>query len=412
MTYTEAARKSRELVERYIQKLLGFGYQDVDIQVPISSNRDPNRSDAYVLELRRVSGFFWHEECGFNLEIGLCGGYYAPDNIVEIFDDIIEFIGDATVLSRINIGKEFLEHARNKGFTDINVGQFTDEKRARLIAFKENIKYSFDLHRRWPEEQTISDEDDDPIEFGADEIDTYTKKVKKLFKNRAGTDSYQIQLSSDLTKLSAAIRQDWDEHYLTVRLCNSDLTWEEDVFYNIIGYWLDAAYNQNCFLANLHDDCFHVHHISSNQGCFVAYKEGCKYEIEVSSKRIIDFDHMEGHIFEHFCAETLSLNGFNNVQVTQGSGDQGIDIIAYKDDIKYGIQCKCYSSDIGNKAVQEVYAGKSYYNCDVGVVLTNRYFTKSAIELARKSRVHLWDRQKLLELVENCKDRILGKYGK
>lgn len=119
MTYTEAARKSRELVERYMQKLLGFGYQDVDIQVPISSNRDPNRSDAYVLELRRVSGFFWHEECGFNLEIGLCGGYYAPDNIVEIFDDIIEFIGDATVLSKINIGKEFLEHARNKGFTDI-----------------------------------------------------------------------------------------------------------------------------------------------------------------------------------------------------------------------------------------------------------------------------------------------------
>ena len=73
---------------------------------------------------------------------------------------------------------------------------------------------------------------------------------------------------------------------------------------------------------------------------------------------------MDGHIFEYFCAEVLSLNGFSDVEVTQGSRDQGVDIIAYKDDIKYGIQCKCYSSDIGNKAVQEVYAGKNFYNCE------------------------------------------------
>lgn len=71
---------------------------------------------------------------------------------------------------------------------------------------------------------------------------------------------------------------------------------------------------------------------------------------------------MDGHTFEYFCAEVLSLNGFSDVEVTQGSRDQGVDIIAYKDDIKYGIQCKCYSSDIGNKAVQEVYAGKNFYN--------------------------------------------------
>lgn len=111
----------------------------------------------------------------------------------------------------------------------------------------------------------------------------------------------------------------------------------------------------------------------------------------------------------NFCAEILSLNGFADVQVTQGSRDQGVDIIAYKDDIKYGVQCKCYSSDIGNKAVQEVYAGKNFYNCDVAAVLTNRYFTKSAIELAQKNRVHLWDRCRLSELIENCKENLLGK---
>ena len=111
------------------------------------------------------------------------------------------------------------------------------------------------------------------------------------------------------------------------------------------------------------------------------------------------FDYMEGHDFEYFCAELLRKNGFSDVKVTQGSGDQGIDILATKDGIKYGIQCKCYSSDIGNKAVQEVYSGKSFYNCHVGVVLTNRYFTSSAKELAEKNGILLWDRDKLEKMV-------------
>ena len=118
-----------------------------------------------------------------------------------------------------------------------------------------------------------------------------------------------------------------------------------------------------------------------------------------------NFDAMDGHQFEHFCANVLKYNGFENVSVTSGSGDQGVDIIAYKDDIKYGIQCKCYHSDIGNKAVQEVYAGKTFYNCHIGVVLTNRDFTKSAIELARNNGVILWNRKKLLQMIENCKDK-------
>ena len=108
---------------------------------------------------------------------------------------------------------------------------------------------------------------------------------------------------------------------------------------------------------------------------------------------------MEGHDFEYFCAQLLRNNGYQNVEVTRGSGDQGIDIIAYRDGIKYGIQCKCYSSDIGNKAVQEAFAGKAYYACHIGVVLTNRYFTKSAVELAEKNGILLWDRNKLLSMM-------------
>ncbi|MBR4289767.1 MAG: restriction endonuclease [Oscillospiraceae bacterium] len=114
----------------------------------------------------------------------------------------------------------------------------------------------------------------------------------------------------------------------------------------------------------------------------------------------MDFDSMEGHEFEFFCASLLKKNGYEHINVTRGSGDQGIDIIAYRDGIKYGIQCKCYSADIGNKAVQEVFAGKAFYECHVGVVLTNQYFTKAAIELAKKNGIILWDRKKLLSMID------------
>lgn len=122
-------------------------------------------------------------------------------------------------------------------------------------------------------------------------------------------------------------------------------------------------------------------------------------ETAESVEEIINIDTMEGHQFEQFCAQLLMKNGFSNVYVTKGSGDQGIDIIAHKDGVKFGVQCKCYSTDIGNKAVQEAYAGKTYYNCHVGAVLTNRYFTHSAIDLSNRNGILLWDRGYLIDLM-------------
>ena len=111
-------------------------------------------------------------------------------------------------------------------------------------------------------------------------------------------------------------------------------------------------------------------------------------------------DKMEGHQFEHFCADLLSKSGFTDVVVTKGSGDQGVDVVAVKDHIRYAIQCKCYSSTIGNTPVQEVSAGKQLYKCHVGVVLTNQYFTAGAKELAEATGVLLWDRDELQRMIE------------
>ena len=140
------------------------------------------------------------------------------------------------------------------------------------------------------------------------------------------------------------------------------------------------------------------HRIVQNQDPIQISRVDAIHQSETSQ----NYDSMEGHQFEYFCADILKKNGFENVEVTQGSGDHGIDILAEKDGISYAIQCKCYSSNIGNAAVQQAHTGKSLYHKDIAVVLTNRYFTAQAKEEAQALGVKLWDRDKLNSMIEKA----------
>lgn len=112
-----------------------------------------------------------------------------------------------------------------------------------------------------------------------------------------------------------------------------------------------------------------------------------------------NIDLMKGQEFERYCANLLIVYGFKNIEVTKGSGDQGVDIIGYYNGCKYAIQCKRYSKKLGNSPVQEVVAGKNFYNCQNAMVITNNYFTDGAIQLAKANNVELWDRNKLMQVI-------------
>lgn len=115
-------------------------------------------------------------------------------------------------------------------------------------------------------------------------------------------------------------------------------------------------------------------------------------------------DALNGYDFERWCANLLSRIGFEDVTVTPGSGDQGVDILAVKEGIHYAIQCKCYHSDLGNTPVQEVQAGKAMYGCQVAAVMTNRYFTAGVKVLAQANGVLLWDRDMLQKFIMKAED--------
>lgn len=115
---------------------------------------------------------------------------------------------------------------------------------------------------------------------------------------------------------------------------------------------------------------------------------------------IDDVDLMSGVEFEAFVKGILEKMGYK-CRLTKTTGDQGIDILAEKDKIKIAIQTKCYSAKVGNHAIMEAFAGMKHYNATKCMVITNNYFTKSAIELAKSNNVVLWNRDTLIDKMYN-----------
>lgn len=123
-----------------------------------------------------------------------------------------------------------------------------------------------------------------------------------------------------------------------------------------------------------------------------------------SRTSIHEVDLMNGFEFENFINDLFNRMGYDT-ELIKASGDQGIDIIAKKNGKSFGIQEKCYSNVVSNKAVQEVVAGLNYYKLEQGIVITNNKFTKSAEDLAKLNNILLWDRDILKDKINTFMKR-------
>ena len=112
-----------------------------------------------------------------------------------------------------------------------------------------------------------------------------------------------------------------------------------------------------------------------------------------------DIDVMDGLAFEKYIASLLKSQGYRNVQLTE-EYDYGIDIIAEKDGIRWGIQVKRYSGLVKVAAVRQAVTALRIYNCDRAMVVTNSDFSRVAQELADSNGCVLIDRSKLIALVQ------------
>ncbi len=99
-------------------------------------------------------------------------------------------------------------------------------------------------------------------------------------------------------------------------------------------------------------------------------------------------ENFSGTEFEAFCAAELNRAGWD-ARATQKSRDQGVDVVATKGGIRLVLQCKMHSRPIGNKAIQEIAAGRANEMADIAAVVSNQSYTIAARRLAATNNVYL-----------------------
>ncbi len=134
---------------------------------------------------------------------------------------------------------------------------------------------------------------------------------------------------------------------------------------------------------------------------------GTKAESQSINLTFEDIDRLQPNLFESYIGVLYQKEGFD-VTLTPYSNDKGVDIVIKKKNENYLIQAKQSSSLVGIDAIQEVYTAKKYYesifNCEFNLlVVTNNYFTSTALSLARLNNVNLISRDELAELNTNAK---------
>jgi restriction system protein len=140
--------------------------------------------------------------------------------------------------------------------------------------------------------------------------------------------------------------------------------------------------------------------LTSGERLFAVWQMIDAATAQFASSRVPFSPNMDPIDFEEMVADGLTDLGWQT-RLTKGSGDQGIDVIAEMRGKRVVIQCKRYASSIGNSAVQEAHAGKSFENADFAAVVSNAKFTRGARQLAASTNVILLHHDELNQLEPN-----------
>jgi restriction system protein len=123
------------------------------------------------------------------------------------------------------------------------------------------------------------------------------------------------------------------------------------------------------------------------------YRAVC-YRRILRSYTISNIDAMEGWQFERYLAELLRKRGHKDVRLTERY-DYGVDIIAKKNGVTWGIQAKRYNKPVRAAAVRQVYTALIRYKCDRAMVISNSMYSRPAWELAKDTKTVLIGRDRL-----------------
>lgn len=252
---------------------------------------------------------------------------------------------------------------------DIIIGLFDHFKKHRLIKDDKIDKLAF-MYLLWDTANKLIDE----------EIDRHSVVSQEIDIDNGIYNPIKVMLAHGMSYDSIA-------DYLSLSRYRNHIDWQP---------LLSSPYN-----------AAYIEHIYEQSKAIEEYAQTIEIEEDVQelydnesdeAYSIEDTDSMTADMFEKLVAALYNKQGYIAKQ-TQFVGDQGVDVIAEKNQTVVAIQTKCYKDPVGNTAVQEVVAGKALYNATEAIVVTNSTFTSSARRLAEANGVAMCDRYMLKSLL-------------
>lgn len=212
----------------------------------------------------------------------------------------------------------------------------------------------------------------------------------KLFLEEEPSNNYKRITPTERVRKNRYVQEILQLHMKALSIKKGQLVYKDDYGIEKREKW-DKELNyfiNNVLLKKLVDVETRIY-MAKNRGALIrVIEENISTHNKSQSGVHVFADNIDPYEYEHLCASILKNNGWK-AQATQRSGDQGVDVIAEKGDLKVAIQCKKYSQPVGNKAVQEAYAGKGWASATHAVVISNASYTPSAHQLAERLKVHL-----------------------
>lgn len=119
-------------------------------------------------------------------------------------------------------------------------------------------------------------------------------------------------------------------------------------------------------------------------------------------------DKMSGEQFEEFLLAHFKNLGYKGY-TTPVTNDYGADLVIEKDKKRIVVQAKRWQGRVKIEAVQQIVAAIQYYKANRGMVVTNSFFTKNAIQLAKSNNIELWDRNRLIKIMNRSKGKEMAQ---
>lgn len=116
------------------------------------------------------------------------------------------------------------------------------------------------------------------------------------------------------------------------------------------------------------------------------------------TKKIDELLELTPREFEEYIGILYKKMGFYS-EVTQYSNDKGVDVVLFKDSVKYVIQCKRYKGTVGSPEIQKFIGAMEHAKADRGIFVTTGMFSFEAEKMASEHPIELVNRISLSKLI-------------